>query len=727
MKQVLRRGFSEIVVESLPDPVLSPGQAIVRPFYSLISSGTESASIHQHGVLKAVADNPSHLSTIWKVLSANGPTGTFAELKARFSAYAVLGYSGAGIVVAKHASVSDLEIGQRVAYGGEGSGHGEAVAINRNLLARVPDSVPLDNACFTTLGAIAMNAVRTAQLGLGESVVVMGLGLVGQIVAQLARCQGARVIGADLRRERADLATELGAEHSVSGDQLAQRIMSLTNGRGADCVIIAAASKSPAVAQSAIDLVRDRGRVVVVGAVPLELPWLAMYLKETELRMSRAYGPGSYDPNYEKHQHDYPLPYVRWTENRNMEEFLRLAGEGQVKLAPMITHRYPLERAAEAYRAILSPDSASLAVTLEYPAAQESDVVGSYRPQHNVPLPTASPAQASRPGDIKIALVGAGNIAKWAHMPALKKLPGVRLQAVQTSIPAKALEYAERFDASFASTDLESVLDDTSLDAVLIANRNPRHARDTLAALAAGKHVFVEKPMALSMEECQALIAAQASGDRILFVGFNRRFAPYYQELKKTLQRRAGPAMIHCRVNSPSISGNYWMADPQNGGAILGEACHFTDLFYWLLESEPLSVAAHSFPVDMKEPAGENNLCATFRFADGSIAGLSYGTAGSASSGGERVEVFSSGFAAGTEDFKRFWIAGRSKKEQSKWFAEKGYDAQMRAFLAAIRGQATAQVTVRDGARATLCCLQMLASARSGRVEPIDLDALFES
>ncbi len=723
MKQVLRRGFSEIVVETVPDPILSSGQVLIRPFYSLISSGTETASIHQHGVLKTVADNPSHLRTVWNVFAANGPAGTFAELKARFSAYAVLGYSGAGIVVAKHPSVSDISLGQRVAYGGEGTGHGEAIAVSRNLIARVPDSLALDHACFTTLGAIALNAVRIARIELGESVAVIGLGLVGQLVAQLARCQGARVIAADLRPERAALARQLGAESILSGGNLTQQVASLTDGRGADCVILAAASKSPAVAQGAIDLVRDRGRVVVVGAVPLELPWLEMYLKETEVRMSRAYGPGSYDPQYEKQNRDYPLPYVRWTENRNMEEFLRLAASGQVQIAPLITHRFPLEQASEAYRTIMDPDSASLGVALEYAAAQESDPLGSYRPQPKVALPATG---GTSPGTKKIALIGAGNIAKWAHLPALRKVNGLELRIVQTSIPAKAREYAERFHAPEATTDLKEVLADSELDAVLIANRNPRHAADALAALEAGKHVFVEKPMALTHEECGALAGAQRKSGLVLFVGFNRRFAPLYSRLKKELCRRSGPALIHCRVSSPGISGSYWMADPSNGGAILGEACHFADLFYWLLESEPVAVAAHSFPAELADPIGENNVCATFRFADGSIAAFSYGTVGSQAGGGERVEVFAPGLAAGVEDFKRFWSVGRKRHSQTSWFAQKGYEEQMRAFAAAIRGETPPAVTVRDGARATLCCLRLLASARSGQFEAIDLDSLLQ-
>ncbi len=718
MKQVLRRGLSNIVVEELPDPLPSEGQAIVKPLYSLISSGTETASIHQAGVLRAVADNPSYLRKIWEVLRVNGPSGTFAEVQARMKAYAVLGYSGAGVVAAKHPSVADLELGQRVAYGGEGTGHGEALAVSRNLLARVPDTVSLEQACFTTLGSIALNAVRVASPGLGDRVLIMGLGLVGQILVQLARCHGARVIGVDLRPERAALAAKLGAERTLSGGGVREAVQTLTEGRGVDCVIIAAASKSPAVAQSAVDLVRDRGRIVVVGAVPLELPWLEMYLKETELRMSRAYGPGSYDPRYERQNQDYPFPYVRWTENRNMEEFLRLAGSGQVQIDPLITHRFALDEAAKAYELIMDPNSSSLAVTLSYPAAGENDPVSAYRPKHGVSI--GRPAK--REGNLRVALVGAGNIAKWAHLPALKKIPEVDLRAIQTSAPAKAREYAERFGAASAVTDLNGLWADPELDAVVITSRNPRHAGDALGALRAGKHVFVEKPMALSRSECGELAAEAARTGSVLFTGFNRRFAPSYLHLKAALKSRGGPAVLSCRVSSPGISGQYWMAAAENGGAILGEACHFTDLCYWLLESEPVSVAAHSLPVDSKEPAGENNLCSVFRFADGSIASITYTTVGAAR-GGERMEAFAQGIGAGAEDFRRFWSHGPRRASKSSWFQDKGYDEQMLAFVKAARGGAEPAISARDGARATHCCLQMLAAARSGCSEPVDVDA----
>ncbi len=722
MKQVIRRGFREIIVDEVPDPVVIPHHVVVRAVYSLISSGTETASIHQEGVLRAVADNPSHLRKVWEVMKVVGPLPTLAEVRAKFKEYAELGYSGAGILVDKHSTVSDLEVGDRVAYGGEGTGHAECVLVGRNLAVRVPDAVPFEHACFATLGSIALNAVRTAEVSIGNVVAVMGLGLVGQLISQLVRCQGGVVIGIDLNQRRTDLARQLGADHTLlAGPSTREAVSSITGGRGVDCVIIVAASKSAEPCYQALQICQERGRIVVVGAVELSFPWEGMYLKEIQLRMVRAYGPGCYDAQYEKQGQDYPPSQVRWTANRNMEEFLRLVATARVQVQPLITHEYALEDAPKAYETLMDPSKETLAVILRYPASFP-DPVRSHEPSRKVEIEHGKTDRS----ELRVALVGAGNLARWVHLPNLKRIPHVKLQAVYSTNGARGKNYALRFGASYCCSDYEEILKDPEIDVVLIGSRNQHHAWQALAALRSGKHVFVEKPLALTEEECRELCREVEKSGRTLTVGFNRRFARFYREMKRQLEDRTSPAVLNCRVNSPGISGNYWMADPAIGGAILGEACHLVDLMYWLLGAEPLSVSAFCLPTGKQDPVGENNLVASFRFADGSIGNLTYCTVGSRTSGGERVEAFAPGLGAVSEDFKRLTVQTTLRRTRSRWFAEKGHAALLESFFASIREGTPPAVTARDGARATIACLRMLESARTLSPRPIDLDATLE-
>jgi predicted dehydrogenase/threonine dehydrogenase-like Zn-dependent dehydrogenase len=722
MKQLLRKGLKNIVVDEVPDPVVAPHHVIVRPHCSLISSGTETASIHRGGALGAVAENPSYIGKILDVMKNEGPVRTTREVLAKLSEYAVLGYSGAGIVVDKHSTVPDIEIGDRVAYGGEGTGHAEAILVGRNLVAKVPDGVAFEHACFTTLGSIALNAVRIANISLGEKIAVIGLGLVGQLIAQLARLQGGVVIATDLKADRVALASQLGADSAlVGGPEFAQQLSSLTGGLGVDCAIIAAAAKSAAPCRLAVEICRDRGRIVDVGAVELSFPWYESYLKEIQVFMARAYGPGSYDASYERQGHDYPLPYVRWTEKRNMEEFLRLAAQQSLRLEGLITHRVPLEEAARAYEIIMDPSQSSLAVLLNYPAAADA-----------VPVPQpASRVEVNRAevggSEIGVALVGAGNLARWVHLPNLKKIAGARLRAIQSGSGSRAKSYALRFGAEYCTSDYDEILANPAIQVVVIVSRNQQHAAQALAALRAGKHVFVEKPMALTEQECSDLYQAVRESGKQLTVGFNRRYAPSYIRVKEQISKRTAPAVLNCRINSPGISGSYWMADPAIGGAILGEACHFVDLLYWLLDSEPTEVFASSLPTGKKDPIGQNNLAATFSFADGSIANLTYCTVGSRTSGGERVEAFVPGLGVSAENFRESVVRAGLVRKRSSWFAEKGYEAQMQSFFSALRLGKSPDITVRDGVRSTLGCLRMLQSAREHSPCSLDLDQFLAS
>ncbi len=690
--------------------MVSANHVLVRPFYSLISSGTETADIHTDSIVKEVADNPSHLQTVWNVMKKTDPISTFNEVRAKFSDYAVLGYSGAGVIVERDERVTDLAIGQRVAYGGEGTGHGETINVGRNLIARVPDNVSFQEACFTTLGAIAMNAVRLASINLGEVVAVVGLGLVGQLTAQLVRCQGGVAIAIDLDENRVLRASENGAEHGlIAGETTVEEVRALTEGRGADCVIVAAASSSPKPLQDGVKMARDRGRVIMVGACPIDIPRAEMYIKELSFQVSRAYGPGSYDPKYEKQGVDYPLPYVRWTENRNMEEFLRLVSAGQVNVRSLISHEFGIDDAPKAYSTIMDNGGGSLAVVLKYNAADQADVVGEFTPTRKIVV-NATPIDRH---DIRFALVGAGNLAKWAHLPALKKIDGAKLHAVHSNNGARGKSYAMRFGAAYSGSDYDEILADADIDAVLIASRHKDHARQAVAALEAGKHVFIEKPMAITMDECRAISDAVAASGKRLMVGFNRRFAPHYVEMKKNLAGRKTPVVISVRMNSPGIQ-NGWAAEPEQGGVVLGEGCHFVDLMYWLLESEPVSVSAYGFD--------GHNVAASFKFADGSVGNFIYTVIGSESSGGELVEVFAPGVALSAEDFKSLVVKKKSRKTASKLFAAKGYDEQLASFVRSLKTGSETEVTVRDGTRATLGCLLMLESIATGTPQKFDLD-----
>jgi len=402
-----------------------------------------------------------------------------------------------------------------------------------------------------------------------------------------------------------------------------------------------------------------------------------------------------------------------------MEEFLRQVAIGQVKLQPLITHQFPLEEASKAYETILDASNNSLAVLLRYPAADLSAPARAFAPIRRVHTRPAKPDAS-----LRVALVGAGNLARWAHLPNLAKIPDVSLHAVYSASGARGKSYARRFGAAYCASDYEEILRDSDIDVVMIMSRNQSHCSQSVAALRAGKHVFLEKPMALTDDECRQIYQAVEESGKQLTVGFNRRFAPFYIEQKKQLSRRAGPAVVSCRVNSPGISGSYWMADPAIGGAILGEACHFVDLMYWLLESEPESVSAYSLPAEQKDPVGTNNIVASIRFADGSIGSLNYSTVGSKTSGGEQVEVFAQGLGITTEDFKKLTIKSKMRNRSSRLWPDKGYASQLEQFLRSVRTGESSEVTVVDGARATVVCLRMLESARTQNSCAIDLGSV---
>jgi predicted dehydrogenase len=405
-----------------------------------------------------------------------------------------------------------------------------------------------------------------------------------------------------------------------------------------------------------------------------------------------------------------------------MQEFLRLIAAGRVRVKPLVTHLFALTDAEKAYATILDRSSRSLAVLLEYPAASAPDSHRAFNPSRKIDV-APTPSSKSRLG---VAVVGAGNLAKWVHLPNITKNPIASLRAIHSSSGVRGKSYAVRFGAAYCATDYADILGDSEVDVVIIATRHEHHFAQAMAALQAGKHVFLEKPMVLTEEHCRLLNRAVLESGKSLTVGFNRRFAPFYLKQRQALARRQSPAVLNCRINSPGMSGSFWAADPAIGGAVLSEACHFVDLMYWLVGAEPDAVSAYCLPI-RSEPIGQNNIVASFAFADGSVGNLTYCTVGSSSSGGERVEAYAQGVAVTTEDFKRLTDYQAVPQRRRRFWAERGQAEQLDAFLKSILTGTTPEVTVRDGARATIGCLRMLQSARDGQPCRLELDRALDA
>lgn len=705
---------ADVAAEDVPVPLCSAGTVLIANRYSLISAGTETSSVKRNVkdmVVKAMTDAELRQSVI-DMLTKDGVLRTAERVRYETSKWTSLGYSGAGIALEAGGDVDGIRPGDVVAYAGEG--HAETIRAAKNLCVPVPDGVSARQASFVALGSIALQAVRRAEVQVGDRVAVIGLGLVGQLVAQILRAAGARVIGVDVVPQRVELARSLGMEAGlIAGGDVPRDVMRWTEGNGVDRVLLCASTSSNEVVEQAVAMSRDRGRVVVVGFVGLDVPPLPFYEKELDLVVSRSYGPGRYDPQYETHGVDYPLGYVRWTERRNMEAFLRLLEARQVDVESLVTHEYPLSQAAEAYARLIEDPSGCLALLLRYDGALE---------QSSPRLTLARGAIVPRPGPVdapRVAVVGCGAFARQFHLPNLRRRPDVKLQAIVTSSGASSREMAERYGARYCSTSFEEVLADDEIDAVMILTRDNTHAPLTLRALEAGKHVFCEKPLAVNEEECRALADRLAVQGPLCTVGFNRRFAPLARRLKQQLSSRPGPAQFLYRINAGALPRDHWTFDPQfASGRILGEVCHFVDLCYWLLDEEPVEVDASALG-RQAATCELQDVSARLRFADGSLATIVYSALGSTAPGKERLEAFRGGGTFMLDDFRHLTWHGAGRGDVRNRRGDKGHDAELDAWLGALRGERQLEVDHRDGIRATLCCLAIVESARQR--EPIPL------
>jgi len=705
MQQVFLKN-GQIAVEDVPAPTPGEKEVLVANAFSLISSGTEGAAVKSGagGLLQKALHRPDLVAKVWQKVREEGIRRTWERVREKAGQPQPLGYSTAGYVLATGRLVTDIAPGEPVACAGaQCAHHAEIVAVPRNLVAKVPAGVDLQGAAFATLGAIALQGLRRAEPQLGETVVILGLGLLGLLAVQLARAGGCRVVGIDVDRERVELAARLGAElalHAPTCDAV-REVLAFTNGFGADAVVIYAATPSSDPVNLAFDLCRQRGRVVGVGAFGLDLDRERMYRKELDFRMSTSYGPGRYDPVYEEEGVDYPVGYVRWTENRNLQEFLRLLSCGRMQVKPLITATFPVERAPEAY-GLLQGDKKPLGVLLAYPAREGTlpDRDG-IRAAARVNL---RPRPAPAAGRLRVAVVGAGSFTREVHLPNLAALRDLyQIRAVVTAHGENAKSLAEKYGAVYAATDYRQVLADPEVDLVLIGTRHNLHYPMVMEALAAGKPVFVEKPLCLSREELEEIKRKIEETGLPVFVGFNRRHSPLARKLKEELARLPPPYLIHYRVNAGFLPADHWTQDPAvGGGRLIGEGCHFFDFFNFLVEREAVAVTARALPVDGGQVVAQDNFTATVAFADGSQATLLYTALGHTEMEKERVEVFAGGKSFVLEDYRRLTLYGAPhtggwKRVRGQTYIlellaqDKGWREELRALAAALRDAADAQ------------------------------------
>ncbi len=749
MKQLIQNIRSgETTVAEVPIPTPQAGEALVCIAASLVSAGTERTLVEfaEKSLLGKARSRPD---LVRQVLDKAHREGVLTSLEAAFNRLdqpSPLGYSSAGVIVALGDGVQGLKVGQRVACaGGNYAVHAEYACVPQILLTPLPDEVDFESAAFTTLGAIALHGFRLSEVQLGERVAVIGLGLLGLLMVGIANAAGCRVLGVDLDEKRVALARALGAQAVLRTDA-EEASASFSHGRGCDAILICADSRSSDPVELAGVIARDRARIIAVGAVGLHIPRKIYYEKELTFLNSRSYGPGRYDPNYEERGQDYPIGFVRWTEGRNMAAFVELLASGRVDVRSLITHRFPIERAPEAYTLITGKLAEPfLGVLLTYPQPPISAVNGlAATPDPSHPLSRASDDnwQAAHdvphnpPATLKLGVLGAGNFATAVMLPALKSIPAIELVGIASASGMSAKTAADRFGFRYAASDEAKIIADPQINTIAILTRHNLHARQVLSALGQGKNVFCEKPLALNSEELDEVAAAlnklaDAPGDYqpLLMVGFNRRFAPLAQRLALFLSTRKEPLVAQYRINAGYIPLVHWTQDlVQAGGRIIGEACHFIDFLSFLAGGAPLTVTAQGLPDGGRYR--EDNLVMTFTFPDGSLGTVSYLANGDKAFPKERVEIFTSGRAAVLDDFRTLELVynGRRQKAVSRLRQDKGHRAEWEAFSQAVVAGGMPPIPYEQLIGVTRASLAAVQALRSGervvctQVHPPDQD-----
>ena len=682
IRQYLNDGTLDL--GEVPLPAVGPGDVLVRTHFSFVSVGTERMKVTQArmNLAEKAAERPDQVRQVLTTLKEQGVMPTLRKVQERLRAPNTLGYSCAGTVEAVGAQVEDVRVGDRVAAIGEGMAtHAEYNCVPRNLVVAVPAGVGLDHACSAAVGAIALQGVRQAHLELGETVAVVGLGLLGQFLVQLCRANGCRVVGVDPDPGKQALAVAFGADAACAPDLQAALppALRISGGQGVDCVMLTTAVKDNGPVEMAAALVRERGRVVCLGNTHIELDWRTWFGKEIDFLFSRAMGAGMYDADYFQRGKDYPAGYVRWTANRNLAAVLDLIATGRLDLSRLVTHRFAFAEAPQVFDRIASGElAAAVGIVFEYPQADGRAAA----PSRSLELPARQAVDG-----VRLGAIGAGNYAKSMILPHFSSLPGLGFEAICTARGANAEALAKRYGLRLATTDADRLIGDAGLTAVMVATRHDSHARYTATALRAGKHVYVEKPLALDDAQLETVIealAARPAGGPTLWVGHNRRYAPLSQ---RALAHFTGVDVrqVSVTVRTAGIPADSWYQDATEGGGVLfGDACHFIDLAIWFAQSRPIEVHALATP----DPGRREEAWAIqLRFANGGLATVRYTCGSEAGLERESLEILGGGRSARLAGFRRLELrGGGGDRRESRLQPDLGQRAMLERMVAQFRG-----------------------------------------
>lgn len=690
MKQIFKSPKGISVLE-VPIPMIGDKEVLVAVEKSVISSGTETIDMKEMSFSEKIVDKKRLLGKVVDNIAKKGVFSTLSLIKDKIitkdetNIFKPVGYSSAGRIVAIGKHVNNYNVGDRVACSGSGIAyHAEFASIPINLLARIPENVEYESAAFTTIGCIAMQGIRRANLSFGETVVIIGLGLIGLIAVQIAKAWGLVVIGIDINSRRCDLALELGADATYISDDknLESEIKKMTNDIGADAVVIYAATKNSLLVNQSFDFCRHKGRVVAVGAIGMDLNRDSMYLKELDFVISTSYGPGRYDKSYEIEGNDYPIGYVRWTENRNMQEFLRLLSLKKINVVPLISNIFCIEQAIEAYQSLINSPTEIIANIFSYNHRKSC----SNSEQSTITILNNKKNINSK---IKVGIIGAGGFVKNNHIPNILNLSNLfDLVAISNKTPVSALTVGKKYKVKYVTTNYREILNDPEVDMVIIGTRHNNHSEIVINALKNKKHVLVEKPLALSLEEIKLIKDTLKNNPEVYAtVGFNRRYSKLIQTIRNEILKDKLPVVINYRVNAGYIPIDSWVQSKEEGGGrLIGEACHFIDLISYIVNDKIIKSNITFIPIS-KEIKTEDNFIINLTFQNGSIGAIIYSSIGSKEMPKERLEIFSNNKCAVIDDFVKLqWYGGgltNIKLEQQN----KGHLEEIEEFAKLIMGK----------------------------------------